>query len=257
VGFSIAVRNEMLDWWFGNAQSGYLPPENIYVGLVNEDDNEVSGDNYSRVQTDVNDWSHADEAEIVNINPLTFPDPVGDWGVIDRVRLYDAFTDGTELAEGDITEPVEVVGSSGGVTPEFIEGRFTIKLTGDFSETIRNEMLDWWFGNAQSGYLPPEDLFIALIKTDSSEVYSGSYGRVQTDVNDWSHADDGEVTNINPITFLIPTADWGLVSKVRLYDQSSGGDILAEGFNTTGSILILAGGTAPEFVNGTFDLRLI
>lgn len=58
----------------------------------------------------------------------------------------------------------------------------------------------------------------------------GGYGRVQylTGPTYWDN--NGQyVTNLNTISFGIPTADWGMITHFALCDASSGGDLYAFG----------------------------
>jgi len=266
MGFSGAVRNEMLDWWIGNPPSGYLPPTEWYVALVRTDDSEVVGGGYMRLQTDTDDWVGIGGGEVTNISDLTWVVPTADWGTVHKVKLYDQLIGGTELAEGDLTTPVAIF--SGGTTPEITAGNFSIQLTGGFNEDIRDEMLDWWFGNPQSGYIPPEDFYVTLVKTNGEEVPEESgnnYARVHTDACDWGSGgvapspEDGTIVNVFPITFPAPTAGWGDVNKVRLLDQAyptSGEIILAEG-DIIETYTVTGGGVTPEFIEGAFKIKLL
>ena len=226
MGFSGAVRNEMLDWWFGNPQSGYVPPTEWYVGLAKTDDSEVVGGGYARIRTDTSDWIGIGNGQVTNISDFTWTVPTADWGNVYKVKLYDQLSGGTELAEGDLTTTVLIL--AGGTSPQIDAGNFSIALTGGFHVSVRDEMLDWWFGNPQSGYVPPDDLYVALVKTNDEEVPDDSgnnYSRVYTDVYDWGSGgvapstEDGVIVNVFPITFPAPTASWGDVNKVWILDE--------------------------------------
>jgi hypothetical protein len=93
--------------------------------------------------------------------------------------------------------------------------------------------------------------------TGGSEVSGGSYARVQRDAADanWSAgtATDGTTDNVATITFPSPTANWGIVTHVGLWDASSGGNFLG------GGPLVLAktinnGDAAPFFPAGALDV---
>ncbi len=128
MGFSESVRDDMLDWYFGNEPTGGITiPDYYYVALIRTDDNEPSGGGYTRVQTETSDWGQASGGEVANVSAITFPAPTGDWGTIDTVHIYDAASGGNLLAEGTITESIEVL--AGGTTPEFAIDSFVIQLT--------------------------------------------------------------------------------------------------------------------------------
>lgn len=58
--------------------------------------NEISGDNYSRVQLTESEWdiSGSDPAELANDIDISFPEASGDWGTITAVSLWDSETGG-------------------------------------------------------------------------------------------------------------------------------------------------------------------
>jgi hypothetical protein len=256
MGFSESVRNEMLDWFFGNEQSGYLPPIGLYVALIRTDDAEPSGGNYWRIYTDTIDWGVAENGTVENVMPITFGAPTLDWGTIDRARLYDddASAGGEQLCEADITEPIAVTG--GGATPEFIEGRFRISLVNNgLVDEVLNNMLDWWFSNALSGWTPPSNLYVALLRSDDSEVSGGNYARVTTEPADWKQASGGIVTNASTFEFSVPTSDWGVIDRAALYDDSSGGTQMCV-ITLNNAVTILASGTPPTFLEDDIEVKI-
>jgi len=127
MGFNVTIRNAMLDWFFGNLASGYANPTDFYVALIKDDTLEVSGGNYARVQTDVNDWNLAASGAVTNLTAVTFPAPTADWGLIAQFKLYDQAVGGTELLVGDLVQSINVL--SGGTTPEFLAGNLSVTIT--------------------------------------------------------------------------------------------------------------------------------
>lgn len=58
---------------------------------------EVSGNNYSRVQTAGADWAAASSGASSNANAITFPTPSGSWGTVTHFGIFDAATNGNLL----------------------------------------------------------------------------------------------------------------------------------------------------------------
>lgn len=69
--------------------------------------------------------------------------------------------------------------------------------------------------------------------TGTSEVTGGSYARQQRDAADanWSAgtATDGTTLNVAAITFPAPSANWGVVTHVGMWDAVSGGNFMGAG----------------------------
>ncbi len=127
MGLATSVLDAMLNWWFNNPQSGEGPPGYIYVALCDVSGVEVSGGNYARVLTDNSDWGIASGGELVNDVPVTFPAPTGNWGVVSKVKLFDAASGGNELGVDDVVEPQNVI--AGGTTVEFTAGNIIFRIT--------------------------------------------------------------------------------------------------------------------------------
>jgi len=124
MGFSVAVRNALLDHYFG--KSTLTPPENYFVALTDSNGDEPAAGNYARVSTDSADWNAAASGDLTNANVITFPAPSGDWGTMSKAKLFDADSGGNELGSDDLTEPVEVLTTS--AEPEFPAGYFHVKI---------------------------------------------------------------------------------------------------------------------------------
>lgn len=64
--------------------------------------------------------------------------------------------------------------------------------------------------------------FVALIKTDNSEVDAGDYNRVSASfVQNPNSANANQIWNTAVIDFGTATSDWGSVNKVRIYDHAT------------------------------------
>lgn len=90
-----------------------------------------------------------------------------------------------------------------------------------------------------------------------TEVSGGSYARVQRDADDanWTAASatDGITTNAADIEFPAPTASWGLVSHVAVWDAPTGGNLIGHGALTTPKT-VNNGDAAPKFLAGSLSI---
>jgi hypothetical protein len=106
----------------------------------------------------------------------------------------------------------------------------------------------------------PSAIYIALFTvapTDAgggTEVSGGSYARVQVTQADanWNAPSGGNglFSNVNDITFPTPTADWGTIVAVGIFDAASAGNLLIWG-NLTANKTVNNGDPAPKFNGGT------
>lgn len=81
-----------------------------------------------------------------------------------------------------------------------------------------------------------------------AEVTGGSYARKATAITDWtvSGTTPTQVTNATAQAFPAPTAIWGTVTDVGIWDAATGGNLLYLAALTT-SRIINAGDGAPSF----------
>lgn len=119
MGLSAAVRNAMLDTYFGTGS--------VYAALTDSADAEPSGGSYARVEVETADWNAAASGELTNAVAITFPAPTGNWGTMAKGKLFSAASGGSELASGDLTVAIAV--NAGGAEPNFAAGFFKVKLT--------------------------------------------------------------------------------------------------------------------------------
>lgn len=84
-----------------------------------------------------------------------------------------------------------------------------------------------------------------------TEVTGGSYARKATATTDWtvSGTSPTQVTNANSLAFPAPTANWGTVTDVGVWDAVTGGNLLYMATLTT-SRTINNGDGAPSFAAG-------
>ncbi len=147
------LENKLIDWLLraqaigitGASAAAGTGPVNVWVGLftANPTDaaggTEVAGGSYARVQVTsaLTAWAGTQAAASTvassgtggttsNNNPITFPAPTANWGVITGFGLFDAVTGGNLLIYGAIT-PNKTV-NNGDAAPAFSAAQLSIQL---------------------------------------------------------------------------------------------------------------------------------
>ena len=140
------------------------------------------------------------------------------------------------------------------------------------SDFLENKLIDQVFRG--QAYTFPATLYVGLLTAAPSdagggtEVSGGSYARVAVTSNltNWSGTQGagtttapsgttGTTSNNTPIEFPAPTANWGQVSHVGVYDSLSGGNLL---FWSPLSIAktVNSGDAAPYYAIGAFSVQI-
>lgn len=129
--FSVEYENKILDLFRGYTLSF---PEKVYVGLIRQSGNEVTGDSYSRVEYDLSNiaWlstqgtvdepNSGDTGVISNVANISWGTALETWGLIVQVRFFVASSGEEYILEQDV-EPFEIVS---GTDVEFLVGDFEI-----------------------------------------------------------------------------------------------------------------------------------
>jgi hypothetical protein len=140
------------------------------------------------------------------------------------------------------------------------------------SDYLENQLVDFLLRNQT--FTPPANLHFALFTAAPSdsgggtEVTGGSYARVSVarslanfagtqgaGTTVASSGTGGATSNNNSITFAAPTANWGSITHVGVFDASTGGNLLFHGALTTAKT-VNNGDPAPSFPAGSFALTL-
>ncbi|MCC7462087.1 MAG: hypothetical protein IT480_06440 [Gammaproteobacteria bacterium] len=140
------------------------------------------------------------------------------------------------------------------------------------SDYLENNLIDWLL-RAQS-FTPPATVYVGLLTAAPSdsgggtEVSGGSYARVSvaSSLANWagtqsaasttaSSGTGGTTSNNGAITFPSPTANWGTVTHVGIYDASSGGNLLIWAALTT-SKTVNNGDAAPSFAAAALSFQI-
>lgn len=128
------------------------------------------------------------------------------------------------------------------------------------STYLEDKMLNWMKGTAFG--TAPTTVYVALFTTapaddgtGGTEVSTGSYARVAiTTSSGWSAisgTSPRQISNSGIITFPTPTASWGTIVAIGIYDASTAGNLLY--WNTITSQAI-ATGVVASFAASTLVL---
>jgi hypothetical protein len=138
-----------------------------------------------------------------------------------------------------------------------------------FSDYLENNLVDFLM-RAQA-FSPGTARYVALFTAAPSdsgggtEVSGGSYARVNhaASTTNWTNTQNsgtgassgtgGATQNASTITFPTPTANWGIITHVGIFDASSGGNLLYHGV-LTASKTVNNGDPAPTFPAGSIVL---
>lgn len=150
------------------------------------------------------------------------------------------------------------------------------------SDFLENKLIDWLLrgqaigitGATAAAGTGPATVYVALFTATpadaggGTEVSGGSYARVAvtSGLSAWagtqsagsttaSSGTSGTTSNNATITFPSPTANWGVVTSIGVFDASSGGNLLFYGALTTNKT-INNGDAAPSFAPAALSLQL-
>lgn len=151
-----------------------------------------------------------------------------------------------------------------------------------WSDFAENKLIDFLFrgqalgitGASAAAGSGPATLYVALFTASpadaggGTEVSGGAYARVAvtSSLANWagtqgagttaaSSGTSGTTSNNNPITFPSPTANWGSVVAVGIYDAATGGNLIAWGA-LTASKTVNNGDAAPTFTAGALQFQV-
>lgn len=143
---------------------------------------------------------------------------------------------------------------------------------GAMSDYLENKLLDALF-RAQA-YTMPATMYVALATTAGSdaacgtEVSGGSYARVAvtSSLANWagtqssgsttaSSGTSGTTSNNAVITFAAPTANWGSIVEVCVFDASTAGNLLWRTSLTTAKT-VNNGDAAPSFAAAALTFQI-
>lgn len=141
------------------------------------------------------------------------------------------------------------------------------------TDYLENKLIDFLFRG--QAFVPPTTLYVALYTTASSdngvgrvEVTGGSYARaaITSSLANWSGTqgagttvastgNTGTISNNVAITFPAPTANWGNVVGMGVYDAATGGNEMWYSVLTTPKT-VNNGDGAPTFSASSLSVQL-
>ena len=140
------------------------------------------------------------------------------------------------------------------------------------SDYVENGIIDWLLRG--QAFTPPATVYVGLLTAAPSdagggtEVTGGSYARVAvtSSLANWagtqsagstvaSSGTGGTTSNNGAITFPAPTANWGVVTHIGLYDAASAGNLIIHTALTTPKT-INNGDAAPSFAAAALTFQL-
>jgi hypothetical protein len=141
------------------------------------------------------------------------------------------------------------------------------------SDYLENKIIDFVFRGQT--FTPPATLYVALFTTADNdagsqrvEVSGGSYARaaVTSSLANWagtqgtgtttaSTGTGGTTSNNNAITFPAPTAGWGTIVGIGIFDAATAGNELWYGSLTT-SKTVNSGDAAPSFSAAALSIQI-
>src|SRR4051812_38892794 len=105
-------------------------------------------------------------------------------------------------------------------------------MAGSFSDYTENKVLDHICGKAAFAMPTPYLALFTVAPSDAgggTEVVGGSYARKQTSAADWAFASGGAITNVNTLSFVTATGNWGIIVAGALMDAPTTGNMLISG----------------------------
>lgn len=228
---STYLANALLDHLLGVTAS-YTSPAAVYIGLSigdpDEGGTEVSGGSYARQAIT---FAAPSGGAVLNDALVTFPTATADWGTITHVGIWDAASGGNLLVRFVWSVGPTLVTS--GQTVSFPASTVSISFdSGGMSDYTEAAVLNHVFRNITYSPLP---IYVALHTADpgdagaGAEVSGGGYARILG-----LAAPAGALAANKRIglkadgtgEFPAPTAAWGTVTHVGLWDAAVGGNLL-------------------------------
>jgi hypothetical protein len=150
------------------------------------------------------------------------------------------------------------------------------------SDFLENKLVDWLLraqaigitGATAGAGTGPSNVYIGLFTATpadvagGTEVTGGSYARVAvaSSLANWagtqsaasttaSSGTGGQTSNNNAITFPAPTANWGVVTGIGIYDASTAGNLLLWA-PLTANKTVNNGDAAPSFVAAALTIQI-
>ena len=188
---------------------------------------------YARTSFDATLFGAASSRNITQVIDLTLPSATGasssdinSWAILDASSL------GNMLAFGAFTTAWNVVS---GNTPKIPSGQIIVTVNASsgagFTNTAAHLMLDMMFRNV--AWTKP-DIYAGLATatltdsdTTATEPVGNNYARVNVPTTSMNAATNGATTNNTDITYPTPSATWGTITTIPVFDALTDGNMLA------------------------------
>lgn len=279
-------ENKIVDYLRGQGISAL--PTNWYLGLLSAFSEgsvtELSGTSYARVtraralanfagtQSAGSTLASSGTSHATSNNAtVSWGTPGSNWGTATYVGFYDDPTAGSCWMVVPIPATVITTGNPDPVQIASAGLSCVLGLTGGLSDYFSNALIDLIF-RAQS-FSVPTPWYVGLYTATPSnsgggtEATGGSYARVsftpddstlystQGDTSSASSGSAGRTSNVAAITFPAPSADWGTVVALGIFDASTSGNLLFW-HALTSSQSVVSGGPAPSFASDALGITL-
>jgi hypothetical protein len=256
-GISDSLEISLLNHLLGGGD--YSPAGTHYFGLFTTaptaDDGTgfvepaIGTNGYARKAMTNNGTTYANAANGLKTNGaiIAWAAATGAWGSsanLVAVGIFTASSGGSPIAWGTIDTPFAITTS--GDTATLAIGALTFNFTGTFANAARNGLLDLAFGAAT--YTRSGSVYAAVFTAPpnytggGTEVSGGGYSRVAIANNstNFPGASAGSKTTGTAIIFPTPSADWGSITDIGLFDSGSLGSgnlLYFKTLTTTRSVL--------------------
>jgi hypothetical protein len=254
------------NWYKGTTYPA--APANTYVALfttvpnqANSGGVEVSGTGYVRVAIPSSGWGSITGSgpwQIATNAQTSFGNAGSSWGTVLGLGLYDASSSGNLLEVFTLAQSITV---NSGQLVSFASGIITVTESGACSQYLADARLNWFKGTAYP--TAPANTYAALFtampdptNASGTEASGGAYARAAIASSGWSAltgTNPTSISNSGVLTFTTPTASWGLITGVCLFDASSSGDLLE--LNTLSSAQYVNAGAIVSFAASSLAIQ--
>lgn len=187
----------------------------------------TAGTAYARVSVPCADanWTApvGGSRQFSNANAITFPTPTASWGTVTHFALFDAAASGNPLIVAPLTASRAI--ANGDTAPVFAAATLRVSFTGAWTNYLAGRVGDHMLRS--TSFPKPTALYVALF-VGGNELAGNAYTRVALHPSDsnWSApvSGNGAFANALAVTWPTPTAPWGTLSDVVLYDAATAGN---------------------------------
>jgi hypothetical protein len=254
---SAYLRNALMDHLLG--VDAYTRAATVYLAAFVAGV-EVTGGAYARkavTNNNTNFPAAAARLKSLGVTQQFITADGANWGDVSEIRIYDAATDGNELASDTLASPITI---DDGDTLQVEDGDIDITAaTGALSDDIAEALLNHAFGGGD--YTPEASLEFAYFDGDPQgagvEITGTGYARATPDNDDvtWSSAAAGMARTLIDVSVgTAAAADWDTADYWALFDAAGTGLMISAALPVARDVesgdteTIQAGRIRPTFV---------